>query len=434
VKLLRLLRYTLVLAIIVTAAVWLAENPGSVQVDWMDWRLDTSMAALLGLLGLAILALVILLRLWRAIRSFPAGWLERRRQRRREQGFQALSDGLAAVAGGQAGQARKLAGKAEKLLQNPQLTSLLAAQSAELNKDDTALGQHYQILQQRPETALAGLKGLFELALRQKDRDAAISHGLAARKLAPTDADLAEQLLTLLVEARRLGEAQDLVIEAGRLKAFDKVRTNHLRALLINEKAREAEQQDDAADALALAKLAVSHDPGFADAALRLARLQSAQSLGRQAAATLEKAWRSQPLPELGAAYAGLVSGEAPLQTLRRLDKLALSHPDHPVTLLLLGRCAMEAKLWGQARKYLTDASLPKTATLLGLLARLEIGEYNNQPAAKAWLATTPEPETDWLCRSCAHHSARWSLLCPSCGTLDSLAYQPPPSARNSAT
>jgi HemY protein len=412
-----------ILAAFVAGAVWLVENPGAIQVDWLNYRVNTSMAALLGLALLALLLAVLTGRLWRNIRALPSRWLQKRRQRRRDQGFQALSDGLAAVAGGQARQAQKLSLKAEKLLNNPQLTSLLAAQSAALNNDHSALETHYQILRQRPETALAGLKGLFELAQKQNDRKAAIEHGLAARKLAPADSGLAETLLQFLVEENRLAEAQDLVIDAGRAKAFDKARTNRLRALLLNEKARQSEQQADAAAALSFAKLAVSHDPGCADAALRLARLQSGLALTRQASATLEKAWRSQPLPELGAVYAGLIKDEAPLQTLRRLDRLASLQPDHPVTLHLMGQWALDAKLWGLARKYLTDPSLRRTPSLLGLLARLEIGEYNNQAAAKAWLASTPDAESDWRCDKCGQHSGSWSLLCPDCGSLDGLKW-----------
>ena len=427
--LLRLLFYVLILCLLVAGAVWLADHPGKVEIDWLNWRLESSVPVLLA--GLILLAggLFFLLRLGAAALRFPARLLAERRQKRRERGFQALSDGLAAVAGGQVKQARKLASRAEKLLQNPRLTGLLSAQSAALSGEKDKMRRHFEAMREQPETALAGLRGLLDLALQDRARDQAISLAQEARKLAPEDGALAERLFSLLVERGQLAEAQELVIEAGRSKALSKARTARYRALLLNERARRAEQDGDAQDALSFAKLAVSNDPGFADAALRLARLQAAQGLTRQAAAALEKAWRAEPLPELAEAYGKLQAGEAPLQKLRRLDKLAAFHPERWVTQRLMGEIALEAKLWGQARKYLTAAARRPTASLLGLLARLEVGEYKNQEAAQKWLSTPPAAEPDWQCQECGHHCADWQIFCPDCGGLDALRWSDEPLA-----
>jgi HemY protein len=434
----RLIGYGLMVAVLVAAAVWLADNPGEVQIDWLHWRLTTSVTALLAAMLAALLALWLLRRLWLALLRWPAAWLAGRRDKRREQGYQALTDGLAAVAGGQTRQARKLADKAEKLLKSPRLTGLLSAQSAALAGDQDRQRAHFQALRQHPATALAGLRGLIELARAAGDDAETILLAQEARGLAPQDGALAGQLFDLLVASDQLNEAQDLVIAAGRSKAFDKTQVARRRALLLNEKARQAEAAGDEAAATDFARLAASHDPGFADAALRLARLQAGQGLRRQAAGALEKTWRARPLPVLAAAYGALHPNEAPLQRLRRLEKLAAMHPDAWVTQRVMGEASLDARLWGQARKLLTAAARRPTAALLGLLARLEIGEYKNQGAAQAWLATTPAPEPDWQCRDCGHRVAEWRLACPSCGGIDRLDWpddhQPPPKARNSAT
>jgi HemY protein len=426
---LRLLGYAVILALIVSGAVWLADHPGKVELEWLHWRLSTSVPMLLALLLLAAGAVFFALKLAAAVLRLPADFLERRRARRREQGFQALSDGLAAVAGGQAKAARKLAGRAEKLLQDPRLTRLLSAQSAALSGDRDSVGDHYQAMRQRPETALAGLRGLLALALAENRRDEAITLAQEARELAPKDTELAEQLFALLLKSGQLAEAQELVIAAGRARAFDRAQTARHRALLLNERARRAESDGETQDALAFARLAVSNDPGFADAALRLSRLQLAQGLARQAAATLEKAWRGQPLPELAAAFAALQPDETPLQRLRRLDRLAAWHPESWVTQAMLGEAALDARLWGQARKYLSAAARRPTAALLGLLAKLETGEYKNQQAAQKWLSTVPAADPAWQCRDCGRHEAGWLVVCPGCGGVDRLQWGDPDAA-----
>ncbi len=105
----RLIGYILTMAIVVAAAVWLADRPGAVTVQWLDWRVDTSVPIL-------ILALVIVVAIpyfvWRILRWFfstPTRVALRQRTLRKHRGYEALAHGLAAAAAGQAKEARQLA-------------------------------------------------------------------------------------------------------------------------------------------------------------------------------------------------------------------------------------------------------------------------------------------------------------------------------------
>ncbi len=423
----RLLGYALLLAALVAGAVWLADHPGQVQIEWLDWRLETSVPVLLAALLILAGGLFYGIRTTHLLLTWPRRVVARRRLARTERGYQALSDGLAMVAGGQGDKARKLARKAEKLLKNPRLTSVLVAQSAQLNGEQETLKDHYERLLERPETTLLGLRGLLDLALKSGRSTEAIDLAVKARKLAPGDKTLAEQLFPLLVKAERFDEAQDLLTHAARFKAMDRDVVNRRRALLANERSSDAELADNGKDAVEFAKLALGHDPALVDAALRLARLQAVQGLTRQAANTLERSWRAIPHPLLSAAYASLIPNQPPLQQLRRLEKLASHHPNGWQTDLMMGEAALAAKLWGQARQHLTRAAKRPTPKLLGLLAKLEMGEYQNQRAAQNWLDASPSPEPDWVCRSCGHHAEQWSLFCRQCDTLDSMRWQDEP-------
>jgi len=423
----RVIGYGIVLALLVSGAVWLADHPGSVEIDWLSWRLSTSVPALLLFLLMLAGAIFYLLRFVAALARFPGDFQARRQEKKRRRGYQALSDGLAAAAAGHARQASKLANQAEKLLNDPSLTRVLSAQSAQLAGDEGAERRHYEAMRERPETALMGVRGLLELALAQGQRDQALALAIEARKMAPTDGALSELLFTLLMENGQLAEAQELLTEAGKRKALSREQTARRRALVANERARRAERDGDAKDAIAYAKQALSADPSLAEAALRLSRLQAAQDLARQAAGVLEKSWKIAPLPEIAAAYAGLVPDEAPLQRLRRLEKFAALQPDAWATHRILGETALAAKLWGQARKHLSAAvEIRPTAGLLGLLSRLELEEYKNQNAAQAWLARVPAADPDWVCGACGGHSTAWQLTCPKCSALDRLTWEAP--------
>jgi HemY protein len=117
------------------------------------------------------------------------------------------------------------------------------------------------------------------------------------------------------------------------------------------------------------------------------------------------------------------------LQRVRRVEKLVAGRPDDATSHLVQAEASLEAKIWGQARKHLLAAAADHpTVRTYRLLARLEVAEYNDQAAAQKWLdlgAKAP-PDPTWVCRECAAAADRWSLACPQCGHLGSLAWAPP--------
>ena len=275
----RLISYLILLALLVGGAVWLADRPGAVAVDWLGWHLETSVPVLLGLLAVLAVALVLCVRLALAVWRLPTSMLEKRRHARR-------------------------------------------------------------------------------------------------------------------------------------------------RALLLNQRAdKAAGEEGGEASAANYARQALAADPSLAPAACRLAAALVAGGKLRRAASVVEKAWAREPLPELARAYAGLRPGEEPLQRLRRIEKLAAVHPHDVESHLAIAEAALDAKLWGQARKHLLAAvALRSSARPYHLLARLERAEYKNEDAARAWERKAHEAPGDpaWICADCGHVSNDWSLTCPQCDAVDS--------------
>ena len=52
----RIVSYVLGLALLIAGAVWLADRPGAVVVDWLGWRIETTMPVLLIALLIVMLA------------------------------------------------------------------------------------------------------------------------------------------------------------------------------------------------------------------------------------------------------------------------------------------------------------------------------------------------------------------------------------------
>jgi HemY protein len=423
---LRLIGYILLMAVLVAAAVWLADRPGAVTVQWLDWRVDTSVPILV---LAAVIAVAIPYIAWRLLGWFlgtPGRVAQRRVASRRHRGYQALAHGLAAAAAGQAKEARQLARRAEKLLADPSLTAVLSAQAAHLAGEAKEARTHFTQLLEHPKTAALGLRGLLHDAVARQDAEAAIDLAQKARKHNPGDKGLAETLYGLLVRSGRIREAEALVEDARKKNAMEPQAAARRRAILAHERGNEAEAAGNHRDALDHAVRAVKADPSFAVGAVALATRRAAAGQMRRAARVLADAWKRSPAPELIAAARGMAKDENPLDLLRRLEKITAGNRDHAETHRALGEAALAARLWGEARRHLLAAlqSHP-TQSVYRLLAKLEEAEFANHAAAHEWLDKAAHAPSDpgWACTACGTPAAEWSLTCPSCGAIDSLAW-----------
>src|SRR3954453_5906623 len=131
----RVVFFLFVIAALALGGAWIADRPGEVSVNWLGWRIETSvlvtMAAVAVILALTIMAWSLLRLVVRSPRAFSNALHGRRRRK----GYQAISRGLVAVGSGDGGAARKFAGEAERLAGGEPLALLLRAQTAQLSGD-----------------------------------------------------------------------------------------------------------------------------------------------------------------------------------------------------------------------------------------------------------------------------------------------------------
>ena len=148
------------------------------------------------------------------------------------------------------------------------------------------------------------------------------------------------------------------------------------------------------------------------------------------AARMLEKAWTAAPHPALIAAYKEARPGKAGIEWLTQLGKLVAGAPKHPESLLTLAEAALDARLWGEARRHLGHAVEDgATERCCRLMARLEESEHGDLDKARQWLMRAGEAARDpaWVCDSCGALAGEWQPRCGACGAYDSLAWHAPP-------
>jgi HemY protein len=409
------------------AAVWLAERPGDVLINWGGYRIETTVAVA------AIMAIALamaLALLWAAVRFFlrlPSRMTFASRARRRARGYSAVSRGMIAVGAGDPVAARRNAREAERLLGREPLTLLLKAQAAQVSGDRNAAEAAFRRMLDTDETRVLGLRGLFVESRRRGDAGAARDYATEAARLAPGVTWANEAVLEARCAEGDWRGALALVERRASLGLLDKTTAKRHRAVLLTADALARAERDESG-ALQSAQEAVKLAPDLVPAAALAGRLLSRRGDLRRAARIVEAAWKVTPHPELAAVYLNLRPGDAAKDRLRRAETLAKLSMWAPEARLALARAAIEAREFGRARDTLQPliADRPTMRACL-LMADLEEAEHGAAGRVREWLARAAHAARDaaWIADGLV--SDRWAPVSPITGRLDAFQWQVPP-------
>jgi HemY protein len=418
-----------IVAGVVAAAVFLADRPGRVDIVWQGWQIETSVGVLVAAAVLAALVVWLLVSaIWLVISS-PRRILGSRRERRRRAGYRALARGMVAVAAGDAREAQRFAGRADVLLADPPLTLLLSAQAAQLDGDEGAAKKYFTAMLERRETEFLGLRGLLNQALREGDRSAALRLTERAGALRPGARWVALSRFDLEAREGCWEAARQTLGQLTKRRLVSPERARHHRGVIIHELSLAALARGDLPRAIALAAESQALTEDLADPAAHHARLLLAERRTRRAAKAVERAWRAAPHPELAQVYSAIHQGAPPLARVKVFERLAAQNPAAGESHVVLAEAAIEAQLWGEARRHLEAAmAAGPTARLCLLSARLEEAEHGDLGAMREWLdrAVGAKPDPRYVCAACGGESLEWRSRCPRCGAFDTLNWRTP--------
>ena len=447
----------LVVAGLITAAIFVADHPGQVEIVWQGWQVETSLGVLAAAAVLAGVAIALLFWLVSLILGSPRAFLRHRRERRRRAGYRALTRGMVAVAAGDPQEAQRCARRADALLADPPLTLLLSAQAAQLGGDETAAKKFFTAMLDRPEMEFLGLRGLLNQALRGGDQGTALRLTERAATLRPDTTWVVESLFGLEAREGRWDPALETLAQAVKRRIIPRERARHHRGVILYELSLAALASGDLARGRNLAAQAQALTPDLAVPAAHRARVLLQDHRTGPAAKAIERAWRTIPHPDLAQVYGAIHDGAPPLERLKSFERLAAQNPDARETHLAVAEAALDAQLWGEARRYLEQAlsapsppliaRLPnpapfratpdpdENASLTGptprlclMMARLEQAEHGVGSGSREWLdrAVTAMPDPRYVCATCGGESLEWRSLCPHCGSFDALAWRTP--------
>lgn len=426
----RSILYLIRLAVLVIVAIWLVENPGEIQIDWLGRHVEASFALFLFVLVVLLWLAAGGIRMLATALGAPWAAMRHRADQRREGGFRALTLGLAAVAAGDAEEARRQAREADRLLRDPSLTRLLSAQAAALSGDTAAAAKYFAALRDNDDTRFLGLVGLLRQAIGRGDEARALELAEEAHGLRPDAPLVATTRLYGRARAGRWFDAQVALYDAVKRRIVPEADGLRHRAALLTERAREdlaAGRTDEALDHLGKAR---ESQPGFVPAVALEAELLGKAGKAKRGQRLVEDAWARSPHPALARTYRELSPEGTAIDRFKRQHALAERAPQDLESRLTVAEAALDAELWGEARVQLEALSgADLTARACRLRARLEEAEHGDSRAARMWLerASSAPADPAWTCSTCGAVAPDWSAVCGHCGEFDTLAWTPPP-------
>jgi HemY protein len=420
----------IVVSLLVTALIaWLVSLPGTAMIEIAGYRMQPrlGMAAFLVAAGLA--AVIIVWTVIRRVIDAPRYFAKLSRDRRRDTGVAALSDGFVALQAGDPNRARVLAREARSNLPRNHAAQLLEARSDLALGDMQAAREHYRALISNKKTAVAALAGLYEQARTQGRTDAALNFAHKAVALAPQTRWASDAVLEDLTRRGRWDEALARIAAETAVTRDDRMVKRRKQAVLETALAREAADTDPLG-ALDHALVALKLVPDFVPAALVAARIQSDRGEVRKAMSLLRRVWRATSHPDIATLYANAQSGASAVDRLKRVRELIDSPPPNRPAAIVLARAAIDAYDWPAARNALANYSVAEpTQAVCLLMADIEEGQNADQGKAREWLSRAVRAPGDPVWTADGITTNEWEPVSPVTGALDAFEWRVPLSA-----
>ena len=420
----------IVASLLITAGIaWLIALPGTLTLEVGGYRMQPQLGAAIFMLLLVAALIILVWSIVSRILATPGAISRRGRQRRKDQGVDALSDAFIALQSGDPARARALARDAQARLPGNAAAQLLEARAELALGDMPAAREHYRALIANEKTAVAALTGLYDQARAQNRSDAALTFARKTLALAPSSGWAATAVFEDLTRNGQWAEAVAMVNAEPVANREERAVKRRRQAVIETARAREAENSDPLL-ALDHALTALKLLPDFVPAALIAARIHINRGETRKAMSLLRRIWRATGHPDAAALYAHAQPGASALERLKRVRELIETPPTTRAAAMVLARAAIDAYDWPLARNALAPFNGPDaTQGVCTLMAEIEEGQNGDQGKAREWLARAVRAPRDPVWTADGITSDEWEPISPVSGRLDAFEWKVPVTA-----
>ena len=406
------------ISLVVAAVLWIAENPGTMTIDWMDYKVTFHVGFFLASLFVVVVLGIMIFSFFKFILDMPKNMTRYRDMTNKDKGIKALTLGLAAVAAGDAKAAGYQADRARRFLpKDSPLPKLLEAQSCRLQGDELEAARNFIELMDNKDSEFLGVRGLLQSALDSGDKGGALELANRAMELQPKQGWILCIAYDLEIRQKNWDRARKVLYRAEKLGVIATNKANSDRVAMYLAEAEQEKMQGHEEEYFQLLNKAYKLDTHFIPAVIRLAQMYLERDKIKAAVTTIEKAWKVQPHPGLVALWYQACperSEKDPMVHVRWFEKLLSFNPKSVEGLQALASVMIDEGLWGEARKHLDKAKeIRPNVNLFKLYARLEEQATHDDLAVRELLriAADAPRERVWICAETGRIYDEWSPI-----------------------
>ena len=415
------------------AVVWLADRPGSVRIDWMDYTFHIQFGFFVAALIVVILLAIFVYNAIRAVVGLPRAWRRYRVMNNKEKGHRALALGLTAVAAGDAHKASRQAARAVKYLPDDLgMPLLLKAQAARLKGNEAEARAIFARMLDNKDTAFLGVRGLLQDALETKDYTKALALAQRGLELYPKQKWILQVAYDLELRAGDWDAARLTLERAAKAEAITSDRARSDKVAMLMQESDTLQRSGMKEEALKKLKQAYKLDPYFAPSVLALARRYKYDGKRRKGAKLVEKAWEKAPHAVLARAWPEFMDqarANEPFAKLKWAEKLIEAQPENADAHIAAAEAAIDAALWGEARDHLQKAEImAPDVRVYRLRAEIEKRAFQDHSEALMWMkkAENAPPPRAWVCRDTGRVYEEWHPVAAPHGSFNSMEWEFP--------
>ena len=406
------------IGLIVGISVWVATQPGSVEMKFMGYNvvLDAGLFFIL-VLGL-FLSILFILRVIRAIFSVPKAVSKYHQEDKRRKGFRALTKGLVAVAAGDVKKATYFSKQTKALLpyQNG-LPILLEAQAAQLRGEEGLAQNRFEHLMEDKDAAFLGIRGLLKSSIKEGHLDRALEFAKKAQKIHPKQGWILQTVYNLEIKNSLWADAVETGKKALKHNAMSHKKIISDRVAIHLMRADSEFANENVKSGIKELEQAYKLKPEFVPTVTRLAGYYIQKKKKRKAAAMVERAWKKNPHPDLVSLWNDLAPEKTEknsAKVLKWYEDLVAFKPDSAEGQMAAANAAMDLGYWGEARAYLMVAEkIYPSARLFRLQAVVEQNSTHNEESINKLIEKASEalPDKTWICHETGLTYDEWAPI-----------------------
>lgn len=377
---------------------WLSMQKG--EIVFQGGNADISIKPVVAALILFVVTILIS-ALWGLIGwtiTLPARMKKSQIESARKKSLELIGLSIAASDSGDYSESRRHAQKAFSLMSDNPTQKLLLARAAQAADDVATAERIYGELTQTSGFESAARKGLADIAAKQGNFAAAISHADAALQSSKKAVWPIEMMFKERINNGDWEGAIGALDEAEKRGLIGKKTAQRRRAVILTASAHRFEKQGQFESSQDRALRAQKIAPGFAPAAIMAARINHILKKDWQAASAIESAWSIEPHPALALAYKDLKAGQNKKDILKWAEGLVKLCPEHRESKILQIEDAIVNNEPALAKSILSSLLKERpTSRILALAAQAALIE-NDKKAHDDYMqkATMAPREPDW--------------------------------------